>query len=144
MLQIDDMRMEDLEQVSRIEAACFSMPWSKKSFEEALCRHDAVYVAARDGERIVGYCGAYVILGEADINQVAVEPLSRKKGIGRKMLETLMEKLNEAGAKAVTLEVRKSNKAAIALYESAGFVKEGIRKNFYERPVEDGLIMWKR
>lgn len=144
MLQIDDMRKEDLEQVSTMEAACFSMPWSKKSFEENLNRSDAVYVVARDGEKVLGYCGAYVILNEADINQVAVEPLHRKKGVGGKMLAALLEKLRKAGADAVTLEVRKSNEAAIALYESMGFVTEGIRKNFYEKPVEDALIMWKR
>lgn len=144
MLQIDDMRLEDLEQVSTMEAACFSMPWSKKSFEENLNRSDAVYVVARDGDKVLGYCGAYVILNEADINQVAVEPLHRKKGVGGKMLAALLEKLRKAGADAVTLEVRKSNEAAIALYESMGFVTEGIRKNFYEKPVEDALIMWKR
>lgn len=144
MLQIDDMRKEDLEQVSTMEAACFSMPWSKKSFEENLNRSDAVYVVARDGDKVLGYCGAYVILNEADINQVAVEPLYRKKGVGGKMLAALLEKLRKAGADAVTLEVRKSNEAAIALYESMGFVTEGIRKNFYEKPVEDALIMWKR
>lgn len=144
MLQIDDMRKEDLEQVSTMEAACFSMPWSKKSFEENLNRSDAVYVVARDGDKVLGYCGAYVILNEADINQVAVEPLHRKKGVGGKMLAVLLDKLGKAGADAVTLEVRKSNEAAIALYESMGFVTEGIRKNFYEKPVEDALIMWKR
>lgn len=144
MLQIDDMRKEDLEQVSTMEAACFSMPWSKKSFEENLNRSDAVYVVARDGDKVLGYCGAYVILNEADINQVAVEPLHRKKGVGGKMLAALLEKLRKAGTDAVTLEVRKSNEAAIALYESMGFVTEGIRKNFYEKPVEDALIMWKR
>lgn len=144
MLQIDDMRKEDLEQVSTMEAACFSMPWSKKSFEENLNRSDAVYVVARDGDKVLGYCGAYVILNEADINQVAVEPLHRKKGVGGKMLAVLLDKLGKAGADAVTLEVRKSNEAAIALYESMGFVTEGIRKKFYEKPVEDALIMWKR
>lgn len=144
MLQIDDMRKEDLEQVSTMEATCFSMPWSKKSFEENLNRSDAVYVVARDGDKVLGYCGAYVILNEADINQVAVEPLHRKKGVGGKMLAALLDKLGKAGADAVTLEVRKSNEAAIALYESMGFVTEGIRKNFYEKPVEDALIMWKR
>lgn len=144
MLQIDDMRTEDLEQVSRLEASCFSMPWSKKSFEEVMGKSDAVYVTAREEEKVVGYCGAYVILDEADINQVAVEPSCRNKGIGRKMMEVLLQKLKRAGANAVTLEVRRSNETAIALYESLGFVTEGIRKNFYEKPAEDGLIMWKR
>ena len=75
---------------------------------------------------------------------MAVEPSCRNKGIGRKMMEVLLQKLKRAGANAVTLEVRRSNEAAIALYESLGFVTEGIRKNFYEKPAEDGLIMWKR
>lgn len=144
MLQIDNMQIEDIKQVGKLEAQCFTMPWSEKSFEEALGNPRAVYVVARDGEKVAGYCGAYVILDEGDINQVAVEPSYRKKGIGKKMIQILLEKLKEAGAVSVTLEVRKSNEGAISLYESVGFVKEGIRKNFYEKPMEDALIMWKR
>lgn len=144
MLQIHDMQKENLEQIAEIEKASFSMPWSVKSFEEALDNPNAFYVVAEEEGQVAGYCGAYLILDEADVNQVAVASSRRNQGIGRKVMEALLERLKQAGADAVTLEVRKSNRAAIALYESLGFVTEGIRKNFYEKPVEDALIMWKR
>lgn len=144
MVQIDKLTAADLEQVSRMEQECFSMPWSEKSFEEILDNPKAVYVVAREEEQVIGYCGAYLILDEADINQVAVAPAHREKGVGRMMMTALMERLKQAGAESVTLEVRKSNIPAIALYEGLGFRTEGIRKNFYEKPAEDALIMWKR
>ncbi|MGN0132421.1 MAG: ribosomal protein S18-alanine N-acetyltransferase [Lachnospiraceae bacterium] len=144
MVQIDKLTAADLEQVSRMEQECFSMPWSEKSFEEILDNPKAVYVVAREDEQVIGYCGAYLILDEADINQVAVAPAHREKGVGRMMMTALMERLKQAGAESVTLEVRKSNIPAIALYEGLGFRTEGIRKNFYEKPAEDALIMWKR
>lgn len=144
MLQIHDMQKENLGQIAQIEKASFSMPWSEKSFEEALDNPNAFYVVAEEEGRVAGYCGAYLILDEADVNQVAVDSSRRNQGIGKKLMEALLERLEQAGASAVTLEVRKSNQAAIALYESLGFATEGIRKNFYEKPVEDALIMWKR
>lgn len=144
MLQIHNMQKENLEQIAQIEKISFSMPWSEKSFEEALDNPNAFYIVAEEEGRVAGYCGAYLILDEADVNQVAVDSSRQNQGIGRKLMEALLERLEQAGASAVTLEVRKSNRAAIALYESLGFITEGIRKNFYEKPVEDALIMWKR
>ena len=147
MLQIRNMTTEDLDQVCRIENNSFSVPWSRKSFEESLANPNATYVVAcpeDNTQQIWGYCGAYLIGDEADINQVAVVKEHRRNGIGKQMLNELMHILEEKNIVAVTLEVRKSNVAAIALYESLGFVTEGVRKNFYEKPTEDALIMWKR
>ncbi len=147
MLQIRNMKIEDLEQVCQIENSSFSVPWSYKSFEESLANPNVCYVVAcqEDApEQIVGYCGAYLIGDEADINQVAVVESHRGHGIGKQMLSELLHILQEKNIFAITLEVRKSNTAAIALYEGLGFVTEGVRKNFYEKPTEDALIMWKR
>ena len=144
MLQIKRMQEKDIEQVSLIEEACFSLPWSAKAFEEAIKKPDALYLTALEDQEVVGYCGAYTVLDEADINQVAVRESSRRQGIGRKLLEELLRQLEIQGIRSVALEVRKSNPAAIALYESLGFVLEGQRKNFYEKPTEDAWIMWKR
>ena len=147
MLQIRNMKTDDIVQVCRIENISFSVPWSYKSFEESLENPNACYVVAcpEDNiQQILGYCGAYLIGDEADINQVAVAQEHRGNGIGKQMLGRLMHMLEEKGILAVTLEVRKSNVAAIALYESLGFVTEGVRKNFYDKPTEDALIMWKR
>lgn len=147
MLQIRNMTTDDLEQVCQIENNSFSVPWSYKSFEESLANPNVCYVVAcpeDNKQQIQGYCGAYLIGDEADINQVAVAQEHRRNGIGKQMLEGLLQILEEKDIVAVTLEVRKSNTAAIALYENAGFVTEGVRKNFYEKPTEDALIMWKR
>lgn len=144
MLQIRKMQEKDIEQVSRIEKLCFSVPWSAKAFEEAIKNPDALYLTALEDEEVLGYCGAYVVLDEADINQVAVRENFRRQGIAKKLLEELLRQLEMQDIKAVTLEVRKSNLAAVSLYESFGFVLEGQRKNFYEKPTEDAWIMWKR
>ncbi len=147
MLQIRNMKTEDLEQVCQIENSSFSVPWSYKSFEESLANPNVCYVVAcpeDNPQQIVGYCGAYLIGDEADINQVAVVESHRGHGIGKQMLGELLHILQEKNIFAITLEVRKSNAAAISLYERLGFITEGVRKNFYEKPTEDALIMWKR
>lgn len=141
---ISPMNKNDLDEVCEIENQCFSMPWSKRSFEEALDNRNACYLTARLDGRIVGYCGAYRILDEADINQIAVADAYRRKGIGRAVLGALLQQLEEEGITAVTLEVRSSNAPAVGLYEAMGFATEGVRRNFYEKPTEDALIMWKR
>lgn len=95
-------------------------------------------------ETIIGLCGVKKIFEEGEISNVAVHPDHRGRGISRKMLETLMEEAQADGVKAFTLEVRAGNEIAIRLYESLGFRTEGIRPRFYDHPVEDGFIMWKR
>ena len=84
------------------------------------------------------------IVGEGEITNVVTKNTMRGKGIGKQILEKLLEEGAKMGAEAFTLEVRVSNAPAIHLYESLGFVSEGVRKNFYEEPTEDALIMWKR
>lgn len=120
------------------------MPWTKKGFLEALHQENSFYYVAKIDEEIVGYCGAYAIYDEGDINQVAVMRQYRRCGIAKKLVSRMMEDLDKAGYHVVTLEVRMSNEPAITLYKSMGFVNEGVRKNFYERPTEDAMIMWKR
>ena len=143
-IMIRKMTMDDLDTVVEIEKECFSVPWSKQGFMDALQKTDAYYIVAVTDDRVVGYCGAYGVCDEADINQVAVTGNYRRSGIGERMVRQLLDGLKERGYLYTTLEVRKSNTAEIALYEKLGFVSEGIRKNFYEKPTEDAVIMWKR
>ena len=137
------MQTEDLTEVCRIEKENFSLPWSEKSFLESMERKDTVFLTALIGEEVAGYIGCYCIAGTGEITNVAVKSTHRRKGIGG----MLLEKLYEEGAALKTceffLEVRESNEAAIALYSRQGFAKEGIRKNFYEKPIENAVIMWK-
>lgn len=143
-LEIGRMKEEDLAQVSAIEAACFSVPWTEKGFRDAIAMpHTIFLVAVLDG-KVAGYCGCYQSLEEAEITNVAVRQDLRGQGIARKLLEELIRIGTAQGAFAYTLEVRVSNGPAIHLYESLGFGSVGIRKNFYEKPTEDAMIMWRR
>lgn len=143
-MKISLMEREDLEDVCRIERETFSVPWTKKGFETSLDAKDTCYLTAKIHDRIVGYCGMLMVLEEADITNVAVDASFRGKGIGYAMLSELLRCGNAMGICAFTLEVRKSNASAIALYKKLGFEDCGIRKNFYEKPLEDAVIMWKK
>ncbi len=138
------MTDNEVDEVCALEEETFSMPWKKKDFLRMIeDDHMCYLVAMLDGSVIAG-AGIREIAGDIEITNVAVKEKYRKHGYGTKLLDAVIEKGREMGGLAYTLEVRKSNKAAIALYEKAGFKTEGVRKDFYEKPVEDGLIMWKR
>lgn len=137
------MKPEDLGAVCEIERENFSLPWSEKSFSDSMKREDTVFLTAFFDGRIAGYIGCYCIAGVGEITNVAVSASVRRKGIAARMLETLFAEGKKLETEEFFLEVRESNAGAIAFYSHMGFVTEGIRKNFYERPVENALIMWK-
>lgn len=143
-LVIKALTKEYVDAVCVLEEEAFSMPWHRESFLEMISNQDACYLVGLLGEEVVASCGLRNIVGEGEITNVVTKSTKRNAGIGRNMLLKLLEEGKKMGAEAFTLEVRKSNEAAIHLYESLGFAAEGIRKNFYEKPTEDALIMWKR
>lgn len=143
-LTIRQLQEDDLDAVCRLEEKTFSMPWQRKDFEGMIEQDHLLYLVAVFGNIIVGGCGLREIVGEGEITNVAVDEAYRNRGVGKKMLDRLLEYGTEMGITAFTLEVRQGNAAAVHLYEKLGFVSEGIRKNFYEKPREDALIMWKR
>ena len=118
------------------------MPWSENGFLCSLRSPDALYLTVRQGGKLLGYCGFLQSFDEADVMNVAVAPDFRGRGIAGQMLRELMERGRARGILRYTLEVRQSNAAAIHLYEKLGFVSVGIRKNFYEKPIESAVIMW--
>lgn len=148
MYTIRELTMEDIDQVCVLEEMVFSMPWHKESFIEMVENKDALYLVVEEKSNpgvVIAACGMRNIVGEGDISNVLVHPDYRKRGIARQMLAELMRRGEQKfGIEAYTLEVRKSNVDAIHLYEYHGFIQEGIRKNFYEKPTEDAIIMWKR
>lgn len=143
---IREMQSGDLEKVTALEAACFSMPWKYNDFVEALVNPHRVYLVAETNDKqIIGGCMLTENAGEGDISNVAVQEHFR----GQKIAAALLQKLLEYGKDnynidAFTLEVRSKNTPAIRLYENAGFRPEGIRPNFYDQPKDDAVIMWKR
>lgn len=143
------MTAEDIEQVLEVERASFSQPWSAEVFSATLLLPYAHYYVAELSDdsgntRIIGECGVRDIFGEGEITNVAVLPKFRGAGVAGRMLGALLKDSLEKGMTAFTLEVRAGNRPAIALYRRFGFVTEGVREGFYDEPVEDALIMWRR
>ncbi len=141
-LEITQMRPEDAAEVAAIERMTFSLPWSEQGFLSSLQSQDTVYLTVRQKGKLIAYCGFLQSFEEADITNVAVHPDFRGKGIGYTMLCELMERGRKRGVERYTLEVRAGNAHAIRLYRKLGFESIGIRKNFYEKPKEDAVIMW--
>lgn len=143
-IEVRELREGDTEELARIEAEAFSMPWTKKDFENLLSHPYCFYLVALADGKVAGCCGYTDSFKEATIDNVVVAEQFRNRGIARKMLEELIRRGEEAGVEAFTLEVRVSNAAAIHVYEKFGFQSEGIRPGFYEKPREDASIMWRR
>ena len=138
------MRQEHTAQIAALEAACFSDPWPESILQQELENPLSLWLCAMDGDTVAGYIGSQTVLGEADMMNVAVSPAYRRQGIGRALVLALCEALKtQMQATVLTLEVRDSNAAAIALYEDLGFTQIGLRKNYYQHPKEDARILRK-
>ncbi|MBQ8518130.1 MAG: ribosomal protein S18-alanine N-acetyltransferase [Agathobacter sp.] len=138
---IRKMALEDVTAVVQIEQECFSLPWSEKSFEDSILREDTIFLVCEEASVVTGYMGMYVSFDEASVTNVAVSPAFRKRGYGERLVTAAKEAAKCAGAESIFLEVRVSNAPAISLYKKMGFEELGIRKKFYEHPVEDAIIM---
>lgn len=136
------MELKDLDTVAAIEAATFARPWSRASFEQELTRNVAArYLVAELDGQVVGYAGAWIILDESHVTNIAIEETFRGRGIGKQLTAGLMQYLSNLGAAYATLEVRVSNERAQNLYRSLGFVSIGKRKKYYEDNNEDAFLM---
>lgn len=124
--------------VAELETLCFSDPWSADALAEELHNPCAHFLAALDRDTVVGYLGCHHVADECFIANVAVHPDHRRRGIARTLVTAAIEQ--GSALTRITLEVRASNIAAIALYESLGFVKDGVRPRFYAHPTEDACI----
>ena len=135
------LREEYLPMLMEVEQACFSDPWTEAAFRSELSNNYSFYVLAFEGERIVGYVGGMSLYETCDINNVAVLPEMRRRGIASALLDRFFAEAKERGAQQVLLEVRAGNTAAIGLYEGYGFKPYGVRKNYYQNPAEDAVLM---
>lgn len=127
--------------VAELERMCFSAPWNEAMLEEELYNDTASFIVAEgeDGQ-VLGYAGLHVILDEGYIDNVAVRPTCRRRGIADRLLDVFC-RFGQANLAFLTLEVRPSNTAAVALYEKHGFQEAGRRKDYYEDPREDALLL---
>jgi ribosomal-protein-alanine N-acetyltransferase len=132
----------DLDTIAALEASTFSQPWSRQSFADLAATPFAkVLVAASAAGAVVGYAVVYFASDQSELANLAVAVTHRGQGIGRRLLEGAIAEAMAHGATAMFLEVRASNVAAQSLYESAGFERVGIRRRYYQQPVEDALVL---
>lgn len=143
-IEIRPLAKEDLDRICELEEASFSMPWKKKDFEELIESENSQYLVILADGCVAGTAGYTDTLGDAYINNVVIDESKRRAGLGKKLLEALIEEGLSKGIKNYTLEVRTGNTAAVRLYESLGFECAGVRKRFYEHPVEDAFVYWLR
>ncbi len=138
------MRGSDIEAVSKIERQSFSSAWNTQAYVTELANPSALYVVAeeRATERIIGYGGLWVIMDEAHVTTLAVEPELRGKKIGERLLVELLIAAQKEGATRATLEVREHNTPAQRLYAKYGFVWAAVRKKYYADNNEDAHILW--
>lgn len=140
---IRPVRTEDLSQVMQIEYASYSTPWTEATFRELLRRSDAVVIGAEIDGRLVGYAAFWVVVDQGELGNIAVAPDRRGQGVGKKLLEAVIEEARGRAVRELFLEVRVSNDTAQRLYESHGFREVGRRRNYYSAPTEDALVMCK-
>ncbi len=127
--------------IAALEERCFSTPWSAAALAEELDNPHAVFRVAVDADgRVLGYAGMHHIGDEGYIDNVAVDPAARRQGVARRLMAELEAYGREHALYRLTLEVRASNAAAIALYAGAGYVCDGVRPHFYRKPPEDAAI----
>ena len=139
-MTIVPMAQSHIAAIAAIEQACFSEPWSAAALAEELDNPPAVFLAAVEGESVLGYVGMHHVVDEGFITNVAVAPDARRRGVARALLAALAAYGREHALYRITLEVRVGNTPARALYEGEGYVLDGVRPKFYSHPTEDAAI----
>lgn len=137
------MNVEDIARVLVVEHDAFAVPWTENAFYNELTTNQfAKYVVMELDEKIIGYCGVWIVVDEAHITNIAIHSKYRGKGYGEMLFQSVIELSKMFGAQTMTLEVRVSNIPAQNLYKKLGFLPGGIRKNYYSDNGEDALVMW--
>jgi ribosomal-protein-alanine N-acetyltransferase len=135
----------DLDGVLEVEEESFTNPWTREMYSWELQNRSMchVFVVRTADCRVAGFCAFWLVLDEIHINNFALRPRFRAQGLGTALLQRVLAAARELGARRATLEVRASNGAARRLYERMGFYVAGIRRNYYTKPVEDALVLWR-
>lgn len=141
MLEIKRLCDRNLDAVCALEERCFSVPWSRESFEWAMKDENSYFTVAEEDGSVVGYAGLRFFAPDGDIANVATSPGQRRRGVASALLEDILDFAKKRGITNLMLEVRTSNAGAIALYKKFGFVRVAKRKNYYSLPTEDADIM---
>lgn len=134
----------DIKEIAALEKEYFSQPWSETSIKESLKNNTEFFVAKDSCGAVLGYMGLNHILDEGYVTSIAVRKDKRRKGIAENLINSAFLYALNNSISFISLEVRESNKGALALYEKLGFIKEGFRKNFYIKPCENAIILTRR
>lgn len=140
---------DPLDRVAALQAESFIRPWSIDAIRWELQQNPVarLFLLETSGEeapaQLLGFCACWIVAGEVHINSLAIAPAVRRQGHARRLLREVFRSAAQDGAHAATLEVRRSNTAAVALYTALGFAIEGVRRDYYEQPREDALILWR-
>jgi ribosomal-protein-alanine N-acetyltransferase len=136
----------DLADVERLQRETFTNPWGADAIRWELEQTDVarLYVLQDEGGLIVGFCACWFVFDELHLNSLAVAADRRRQGLATLLIRRVLEEARAAGVTAATLEVRASNLPARQLYEQLGFSVEGLRRDYYQSPREDALILWNR
>jgi ribosomal-protein-alanine N-acetyltransferase len=134
-----------LDEVAILEAASFQTPWTREMRARELRESEVarLYVLRVEDGRVAAFCACWVIYDELHVNTIAVDPARRRQGLARSLMDYVCEDAARGGARRATLEVRRSNQAALALYTGLGFEVRAVRPAYYANPEEDALILWR-
>ena len=143
-LEIREFNINDIEELYEVELTSFTDPWSKESFKDELNNEIAHYLVGSINNKVVAYIGAWFILDEAHITNVAVKSDFRRQKIAKQLITAFIVLAKKHQITSITLEVRASNFPAQSLYQQFGFEKQGLRKRYYADNNEDAIIMWLR
>jgi ribosomal-protein-alanine N-acetyltransferase len=141
MIEIVTAQERHIDDIMALERECIVPPWSEGSLLGEMERPDAFFALAVDDGRILGFCLLHRCADEAELYQIAVTAGDRRRGVAGMLLDAGLSWCRENSLVAVWLEVRKSNEAALSLYQKYGFTVEGRRKKYYVNPVEDAVLM---
>jgi ribosomal-protein-alanine N-acetyltransferase len=143
-IELRAMIAADLDAVSAIEVASYSVPWTPQTFRGLVDRPDTDALTALSDDTVVGFAIAWAVGDQAELGNVAVAKAWRSRGVGERLVREVVTRLARRGVREIFLEVRVSNRTARRLYERLGFVEIGRRRNYYVRPSEDAIVMRKR
>lgn len=140
---IREMKQSDVPAIAELEKQCFSAPWSENMITSSMESRLSCWLVAEINGTIAGYVGSESVIDSADMMNIAVAPEFRRQGVGIALVNGLISRLQRKSIAFLLLEVRVSNKPAIAMYEKMGFLQVGLRPRYYCNPREDAFIMRK-
>jgi ribosomal-protein-alanine N-acetyltransferase len=142
----DGFKEADLADVDALQRRTFTNAWGAEALKWELTHTDVarLYLMRSPDGVLVAYCACWMVFDELHINSLAVDGPWRRQGLARRLLRAVFQDASAGGAHGATLEVRQSNVAARLLYEHLGFHVEGVRRDYYQEPREDALVLWHR